>query len=282
MALTALDIQQQSFGTSRHGYDPQEVDVFLERVALEVDNFNRALIEARNRFEAAEARAQAAEQMAIQAQQVADQKAAEIVVQQPVVAAPSEGGVTEEQISRAFIAAQRSADALKEEARAEAEKTYREAEQRAREVVRDATAEKQRILVEIDRLRESCEKFRSEYLSLINHFSADAKKVMPTIEAAVPDTAEAKASLADYVFIAQNDAVAAPPQAVAAPAQEVFVAAPAAAPAAPEAIAAPQAEPAAAEPAAAEQVGAAPAQAAAAPVQAGIDFDDDLDIDEID
>lgn len=250
MALTALDIQQQSFGTSRHGYDPQEVDVFLERIAVEVDNFNRALVEAKNRFEAAEARAKAAEQISQQAVERAQQGAARA----------ADSSVTEEQISRAFIAAQRSADSLKEEARSEAEKTYREAEQRARDIVRDATAEKQRILVEIDRLRESCEKFRAEYLSLINHFSADAKKVMPTIDAAVPDTTEAKASLDDSSFLMQNDAVASPPQASAS---------------------------AAARQSAASYAGNVggrkdPFDPPAETKQQVVDFDDDLDIEEID
>ncbi|MDR2492763.1 MAG: DivIVA domain-containing protein [Coriobacteriales bacterium] len=181
MGLTAMDIQQQSFNTSRHGYDAQEVDVFLERIALEVDNFNRALVEAKNRIDAAEARAKSAEAQAALAAKSAP--------------TPPKSSATEEQISKAFIAAQRSADALKEEARIEAEKAYREAEQRARDIVRDAMAEKQRILDEIDRLRESCEKFRTDYLSILNHFSTDAQKVMPTIDGIVPDVSSARATL---------------------------------------------------------------------------------------
>ena len=37
MSITALDIQQQGFEHSLRGYDVEQVDVFLERVAQEVD-----------------------------------------------------------------------------------------------------------------------------------------------------------------------------------------------------------------------------------------------------
>ena len=215
MALTALDVQQQSFGTSRHGYDPQEVDIFLEKVADEVDYFNRALLEAKNRYEGAEARVQAAEQRIAELQTAGPQ-----VIEKQVVAKAAVSTVTEDQIARAFIAAQRSADAMKDEARVEVEKAYREAEQRARDIVRDAMSEKQRILVEIERLRSSCEKFRSEYLSLLNHFSADAKKAMPMIDAVMPDASKAKASNEGLDFTAQNDAAFAPPQATASKDEE--------------------------------------------------------------
>ena len=37
MSITSRDIQEQSFEMARHGYDVQEVDVFLEHMAAEVD-----------------------------------------------------------------------------------------------------------------------------------------------------------------------------------------------------------------------------------------------------
>jgi cell division initiation protein len=205
MGLTALEVQQQSFGTSRHGYDPQEVDVFLERVAVEVDNFNRALLEAKSRFDKADERARVAEAKLASAAREASSSS-------------GRDKVTEDQISKAFIAAQRSADALREEARKEADKTYHEAEERARDIVRDAAAERQRVLAEIDRLRESCEKFRTEYLSLLNHFSTDAQKTLPSIDAMMPETAASKARDAQEAreYIADNSASFAPPAAPSA------------------------------------------------------------------
>ncbi|MCL2756722.1 MAG: DivIVA domain-containing protein [Coriobacteriia bacterium] len=271
MAITALDIQQQSFGTSRHGYDPQEVDIFLEKIASEIDNYNRALLEAKGRYEAAEARAQAAEFRASAAA-----AAPPVAPPAPVVKTVVASTVSEDQISRAFIAAQKSADAMKEEARAEAEKTYREAEKRGRDIVRDAMAEKAHILDEVDRLRESCEKFRSEYLSLLNHFAADAKKVMPVIEAAVPDIAVSKASKPEAPdFTSQYNAAYAPPQPVVA--ESVYVASAAAA----ATVVMPVVEESYVEEVYVdEDVFDAPEERR--DVQGIIDFDDELDIEEID
>jgi cell division initiation protein len=196
-----MDVQQQSFGTARHGYDAQEVDIFLERVASEVDAYNRAIAEARNRIKTLE------EQLAI--------------AQKQAQAAPSGGSsIAEESISKAFIAAQRSADTMKEEARQESEKLIKEGEAKSREIVREALAEKQRILAEIERLRESCEKFRTEYLSVINHFENDAQKVMPSLEKAMPpksDSLSKPTTMKD--MIAKNDATAG----VAKPAEEAPV-----------------------------------------------------------
>ena len=43
MAITSRDIQYQAFKHSRRGYDVEQVDVFLERVAQEVDDMNRTI-----------------------------------------------------------------------------------------------------------------------------------------------------------------------------------------------------------------------------------------------
>ena len=45
MAITSSDIQNQSFKIERRGYDVDEVDVFLERVASEIDDLNDELEE---------------------------------------------------------------------------------------------------------------------------------------------------------------------------------------------------------------------------------------------
>lgn len=43
MAITSADIQQASFSIDRKGYNVDEVDVFLERIAGEVDGMNRQI-----------------------------------------------------------------------------------------------------------------------------------------------------------------------------------------------------------------------------------------------
>jgi cell division initiation protein len=209
MSITALEIQEVRFGEAKKGYDPNEVDEFLERVAADVDTLNRALTEAAARIKAAEARAKEAEQRAAEAASAPSAAPSAAVV----AAAPaSESSVSEDVIAKAFIAAQRSADALQEEARKEAEKVYREAESKGRDIVREALAEKQKTLAELDRLRESSESFRTEYLSLLKHFQADAQKRLSAFEDIMPsksnieDVREAQRRLTE----ANDAAVSAP------------------------------------------------------------------------
>ena len=43
MAITAAEIQNVSFSIDRKGYDVDEVDVFLEHVAEEIDTMNQRI-----------------------------------------------------------------------------------------------------------------------------------------------------------------------------------------------------------------------------------------------
>lgn len=60
------------------------------------------------------------------------------------------------------------------DARENAEKIRNEADQKAREVIRQALAEKQSELDEMDRLKQSREEFRDQYKALLQHFMDDA------------------------------------------------------------------------------------------------------------
>ena len=51
MAITAEDIHNQSFSIDRKGYDVDEVDVFLERVADEVDAMNKQIADLQNQVD---------------------------------------------------------------------------------------------------------------------------------------------------------------------------------------------------------------------------------------
>ncbi|MDR0347523.1 MAG: DivIVA domain-containing protein [Coriobacteriales bacterium] len=204
MSITALEIQEVRFGEVKKGYNPDEVDEFLERVATDVDTLNRALSEAAARIKAAEARAEEAERRL--------EEAPSAPASAPVDEVKSESTISEDVISKAFIAAQKSADALQAEARKEAEKVYREAESKGRDIVREALAEKQKTLAEVDRLRESSEQFRTEYLSLLKHFQADAQKRLTAFDEVVPSKpapAEDARKVQERI-IAANDATVPP------------------------------------------------------------------------
>jgi cell division initiation protein len=182
-----LEIQEVRFGEVKKGYDPNEVDEFLERVAADVDTLNRALSEAATRIKAAETRVQEAERRLEEALS----KARETPAPAPAAKPKDDNAISEDTIAKAFIAAQKSAEALQEEARKEAERVYREAESKGRDIVREALSEKQKTLAELDRLRESSEAFRTEYLSLLKHFQADAQKRLAAFDDVIPPKATA-------------------------------------------------------------------------------------------
>jgi cell division initiation protein len=188
MSITAAEIQNVRFGEARRGYNPDEVDEFLERVAGDIDTMNRALAEAAARLNDAEERTRAAEERTRIAEERLEQAAKATSPPPPQTPPPADNVVSEDVISRAFIAAQLSADKLKEEARKEAEKLFREADAKAKDIVRDAYSERERTLSEIEHLREASEQFRTEFLSLINHYSTDAQKRFAQFSERMPGT----------------------------------------------------------------------------------------------
>ena len=94
---------------------------------------------------------------------------------------------SERQISQVLIVAQQSADKLVADAHDNADRIRNEADQKAREVIRQALAEKQNELDEIDRLKQSREDFRAEYKKLLQHFIDDADSVFPQQRISTPN-----------------------------------------------------------------------------------------------
>lgn len=168
MAITPADIQAQTFSEAKRGYDPAEVDVFLERLAAEVDAMLSKIVDLKTRLTAAEQELVAAQAQAAQAPAPA-----------PAPVASPEYTATASQISAALIAAQQSADNIVAEARENADRIRTEADAKAREVIRQALAEKQNELAEIDRLKVSREEFKAEYIKLIQHFMDEAQNEFP-------------------------------------------------------------------------------------------------------
>ena len=152
MAITPADIENMTFsqaGKHEEGYKTDEVDVFLDQVASEVDAMLQKIADLKGRLTTSEQ--------------------------------------SERQISQVLIVAQQSADRLVADARTNAENIRNEADQKAREVIRQALAEKQNELDEIDRLKQSREDFRAEYKKLLQHFMDDADSVFPQQTLSVPN-----------------------------------------------------------------------------------------------
>lgn len=210
MAITPAEIDNLCFSPSKKGYDTDEVDAFLERCSSEVDAMLQKIADLKGRLTASEQQLAAAQ---AQIAQLQSQQPAEAAAP---VTAPTGLTASESQISKVLIVAQQSADKIVSEARDNAEKIRNDADQKAREVIRQALAEKQSELDEMDRLKESREQFRDQYKALLQHFMDDADNAfsgqlstsLPTgsaaaAQAAVPAPAAASAFDADATQLAQ-------------------------------------------------------------------------------
>ncbi len=222
MAITPADIEQQTFSPSKHGYDTEEVDAFLEQISSEVDAMLKKIADLKGRLNNTEQQLAAANAQiaSLEENAGATQLAAPAPVVAPAPAPAVDLSVSERQISQVLIVAQQSADKLVAEARDNAERIRNEADQKAREVIRQALAEKQNELDEIDRLKQSREDFRGEYKKLLQHFMDDAEAVMPAAGFVALSAPNGSAGTT------HNDAVAvpapvAPAAPVAAPASDV-------------------------------------------------------------
>ena len=172
MAITPADIQAQTFSEAKRGYDPAEVDVFLETLSSEVDAMLAKIVDLKGRLTATEQQLADAQAQLAQAQDAPAQAA-------PVAAPAPDFSAQERQISAALIAAQQTAETIVNDANENAERIRNEADAKAREVIRQALTEKQAELEEIDRLKASREEFKAEYLKLIQHFMDDAQNSFP-------------------------------------------------------------------------------------------------------
>lgn len=132
------------FSVSRKGYDPDEVDNFLERVSGAVAQLQDKLRQAAGQAEAAEARladstkAQAVLQARIGALEA--ELAASAAAPAPVLTPVRSPEVEAEAVSKVLVLAQRTADAAIEEATATARTTVADAEAEANRLLADARA----------------------------------------------------------------------------------------------------------------------------------------------
>lgn len=205
MAITSADINNQSFSIDRKGYDVDEVDVFLEFVADEIDGLNATVERLQARI-AELTDAAAGEQAAFEAA-----PAAEVVEAVPADEAPEAAPadladaqsrilelesmlearkLDDAAISRALISAQRSAEDIIAQANEEAAQIIQDAEDDADRIVENAEKEKQKITNIIRELEDERDDTREEYHDILKDFVADATKKLADIEASMAATAQ--------------------------------------------------------------------------------------------
>lgn len=197
MAITAKDIETQSFSIDRKGYDVDEVDVFLERVSTEVEAMNNQISDLQSRLELATARAEEAEKKADAAQgdspesysgasassydlREKDRRIAELEKQL------DERNADANAIAQALIIAQRSGDEIIANAKKAALNTQQDAEEEAKRILDKANGEKQRVMNNIAELQNDREIVRANYQDLLRSFISDASKKLTEIGGEVP------------------------------------------------------------------------------------------------
>jgi cell division initiation protein len=138
MRMTATDIRQQQFAVRLfRGFDPQEVDAFLEEIADEVEELSREntllkeqLIQVEEKSKGAEGR--------------------------------------EKTLQETLVTTQKIAEEFKENARREAELVLREAHLRAEKFMQDAREEHAKLTAEVGGLRRLRRQLGEEIMSTIS------------------------------------------------------------------------------------------------------------------
>lgn len=183
MEMTPEAIHEAEFREAkRGGYNTQDVDDFLERVASDIARAQAELRESRQRVEAAEARTSELERRAAEAERRA-----------------AEHGDADETLKRTLVLAQRTADAAIKEAEDQAARTLAAAQEQANRMVaeaqeaavqarthaeaearRSAEEARARVLEELRALEASRDQLRSDVDLLDRHLELQRDRVRST------------------------------------------------------------------------------------------------------
>lgn len=187
MAITSEDIHNQSFAIDRKGYDVDEVDVFLEHVADEIDYLNDRIAELEEELE--EARNVEPETIIVHEEPESSELTGEISLEQDdellaekdariaaLEAQLAEKSANDSAISQALIIAQRSADEIIVKANAQASETMQDAREEADRIINRANADRQDVLDAIRKLEDDREDTREEYADILRDFIDDATR----------------------------------------------------------------------------------------------------------
>jgi DivIVA domain-containing protein len=192
MELTSHVIEEAEFSMARRGYDPEQVDEFLEKVAVAVDKQHAELLATRERLAEAEKRAIDAErrvdeqpERVVQAGPVAgpDVEAIEAEATRAATARAAELTASAESelatLQRTLVLAQKTADATVKDAKEEAARMIAAAEADAKEA--EATT-RARILAEIAELDANRKALADDVSILDGHITARRRQLQGTID----------------------------------------------------------------------------------------------------
>jgi cell division initiation protein len=166
MALTPGDVEQKAFTQALRGYHMDEVDDFLDEVVATLRSYDQRVRDAQDRIRALEGEM-------------------------------SNRGHDESTISRAFLAAQRSADSILSDAQIEAEQIRAGARTEADRLVADRDRERRMLLAEIAGMREAVEAVRVRLRELASSTSGDLDVMEQALDTAHTEVEQTPASIDD-------------------------------------------------------------------------------------
>lgn len=203
MSITSEDIHNQSFTVDRKGYDVDEVDVFLEHVAAEIDGLNDQIDDLLARIEELTGEKASFEDEPMDMDAAFAEPA--MPVDEPDFSASNEKGtgassdekdariaeleqaLSEKEtdasaIANALVTAQRSAKEVIDAANAEAKRIHNDAEAEASDIIDRANAEKTKIESAIEELDRTHKKTCEAYSEALKNFIDDANAKLDDIE----------------------------------------------------------------------------------------------------
>ena len=154
MKLTSMDIHHKEFRHSVRGYNPDEVDQFLDDVADEFDRLFKENIDLSERLDAADVKVRSYTDM-------------------------------EKTLHNTMLAAQQSAEEIQAKAHAEADMLLRDAEIKAKELIQGSLAEKQRTQAEFMRIKAAEDEFRKRFRAMLDDYARQVNETAVPVDAEV-------------------------------------------------------------------------------------------------
>ena len=186
MTLTQADVENVSFAIAKKGYDVDEVDEFLEKVADEIGQMTATIASLREQLseekpntEKKTTPSHGIEPEEGEYDEIEDEEARVIIAEKDELIDQlrkdlDSKNADDSAISQALIVAQRSADEIIAKANTQADNTISDAKDEASRIVSRAEAEKEGIMAAIAKLEEEREASRNGYADVLRDFIEDA------------------------------------------------------------------------------------------------------------
>ncbi len=160
MPITVEMIEQKEFKTKVRGYDPVEVDEFLDEICDELIALQDEVASLQNQL--TQARAQAARPVKAEVPTPAPVAPVPVRPQAPAIQKDQE-----ETIRKLLVNAQRVSDETVAEAHARAEAIVAEAQKKAEMAVADVAGERDSLAQEVTMLRKAAKDYRDRFVRLV-------------------------------------------------------------------------------------------------------------------